>query len=100
MSREEVLAALPGGRPPPAHAGELGQPTQGSKTSAIPDMTMGAIRYRALFGFGGGKLDRIHHVVPKAACEPCRATSSASSPSGTGRPLRGARSPPRCAASR
>ena len=32
---------------------------------------MGEIRYRALFGFGDGKLDRIHLVVPKAAYETC-----------------------------
>ena len=71
MSREEVLAALPGEARRLSTPENYGQPTPGATDIAIPDMTMGAIRYRALFGFGDGKLDRIHLVVPKAAYETC-----------------------------
>jgi len=71
MTREEVLAALPGEARVLPKPENYGQPTPGATDVAIPDMAMGEIKYRALFGFGDGKLDRIHLVVPKAASGTC-----------------------------
>ena len=71
MTREEVLAALPGEARRLPKAENFGQPTPGATDVAIPELTMGEIRYRALFGFGGGTLDRIHLVVPRAAAGTC-----------------------------
>jgi hypothetical protein len=71
MSREEVLAALPGeARRLPAPE-NFGQPTPGSTDVAIQDMAEGALRYRALLGFGAGGLDRIHLVAAKPTYDTC-----------------------------
>jgi hypothetical protein len=71
MSREEVLAALPGEakRLPAPEA--FGQPTPGAAEVAIHEMREGQHPYRTLFGFGPSGLDRIHMVAAKPTYDTC-----------------------------
>ena len=70
MSRDEVLAALPEARRLGAPE-NFGQPTPGMTDVAIQEMAEGEKRYRALFGFGAGGLDRIHLVASKPTYDTC-----------------------------
>ena len=71
MSRDEVLAALPGEAKRLPKAEAFGQPTPGAAELAIQEMSLGPHAYRALFGFGAGGLDRIHLVAAKPTYDTC-----------------------------
>jgi hypothetical protein len=74
MSREEVLAALPGEAKRLPRPEAFGQPTPGAAEVAIHEMAAGPHgrhAYRALFGFGTGGLDRIHLVASKPTYDTC-----------------------------
>ena len=71
MSREEVLAALPGEAQRLPKAEAFGQPTPGAAELAIPESRGARHVHRVLFGFGSGGLDRIHLVAAKPTYDTC-----------------------------
>ena len=74
MSRDEVLAALPGEAKRLPQPEAFGQPTPGAADLAIQEMRAGSDgghAYRALFGFGSAGLERIHLVAAKPTYDTC-----------------------------
>lgn len=71
MTKDEVLAALPGEAQRLAKPAEFGPATPGSSDVALPSYEADGIKFRVLFGFESSALNRIHLSATKpgdAAC--------------------------------
>jgi hypothetical protein len=77
MSRNEVLAALPGEAQRLAHPAPFAQPQMGSSLSAgssdlaIPAYESDGAKFRVLFGFAAKALNRIHMAAMKPGATTC-----------------------------
>jgi hypothetical protein len=71
MTADEVLKALPGEAVRLPRPENFGQPTPGSTDVAIAAWESEGTKYRVLFGFASGGLDRIHLVAPRPTSATC-----------------------------
>ena len=71
MTADEVLKALPGEATRLPRPENFGQPTPGATDVAIPAWESEGTKYRVLFGFASGGLDRIHLVAPRPTSATC-----------------------------
>ena len=72
MTKDEVLAALPGEAQKLARPADFGPGTPGSTEMAIPAYDEEGMKYRVLFGFAANGLDRIHLSATKPGDSSCR----------------------------
>jgi hypothetical protein len=71
MSKAELLAAFPGEAQRLPKAENYGQPVAGASDVAIPSWEAEGTKFRVLFAFDSGGLDRIHLSAPKPAAATC-----------------------------
>ena len=71
MTKDEVLAALPGEAQRLARPADFGRPTPGSSDIAIPAYEADGVTFRVLFGFDANALNRVHLAAAKPIDSTC-----------------------------